>query len=96
MQNVRANGDALPVSWSEVTAAVKPTPEEPRPVVDMAKGAIFIMALRSWDLATEGSPTIIIFMSLKETINQFINIQHSILMLGPQGMVLDTGNKRIA
>lgn len=35
-------------------------------------------------------------MSLKETINQFINIQHSILMLGPQGMVLDTGNKRIA
>jgi len=58
--------ECLPVSWSEVTAAVKPTPEEPRPVVDMAKGAIFIIALKSWDLATEGSPTIIILMSLKE------------------------------
>jgi hypothetical protein len=29
-----------PVSGSIVTAAVKPTPDEPRPVVEMAKGAI--------------------------------------------------------
>ena len=30
-----------PLSWSVVTAAVKPTPEEPRPVVAMARGAVF-------------------------------------------------------
>lgn len=29
----------LPVSGSVVTAAVKPTPDEPRPVVGMARGA---------------------------------------------------------
>jgi hypothetical protein len=29
-----------PVSWSVVTAAVRPTPEEPRPVVAMALGAV--------------------------------------------------------
>lgn len=29
----------LPVSGSVVTAAVRPTPEEPRPVVGMARGA---------------------------------------------------------
>lgn len=57
----------LPVSWSLVTAAVRPTPEDPRPVVDMASGAMFIMARRSCDLATEGSPTIIKFTSLQNT-----------------------------
>lgn len=31
----------LPVSWSVVTAAVKPTPDEPRPVVGMARGAVW-------------------------------------------------------
>ena len=30
-----------PLSWSVVTAAVRPTPEEPRPVVAMARGAVF-------------------------------------------------------
>lgn len=30
----------LPVSWSVVTAAVRPTPEEPRPVVGIARGAV--------------------------------------------------------
>ncbi|KAF5811296.1 hypothetical protein HanXRQr2_Chr04g0179831 [Helianthus annuus] len=45
--------------------AVNPTPEEPRPVVEIASGAIFIIALRSCDFATEGSPTIIMLMSLK-------------------------------
>ena len=34
----------MPVSLSWVTAAVSPTPEEPRPVVETAKGATFIMA----------------------------------------------------
>jgi len=29
-----------PVSWSVVTAAVRPTPEEPLPVVGMARGAV--------------------------------------------------------
>jgi hypothetical protein len=30
-----------PVSLSVVTAAVRPTPEEPRPVVAIARGAVF-------------------------------------------------------
>lgn len=47
----------LPVSWSVVTAAVRPTPDEPRPVVGMALGAVQSTYRRSWDLATEGSPT---------------------------------------
>ncbi|KFM25075.1 hypothetical protein F751_1954, partial [Auxenochlorella protothecoides] len=46
-----------PVSASVVTAAVRPTPEEPRPVVDTDSGARFMTARRSWDLATPGSPT---------------------------------------
>jgi hypothetical protein len=48
-----------------VTVAIKPTPEDPHPVVDIVRAAIFMMALRSWDLATEGSPTIIMFISLQ-------------------------------
>lgn len=32
--------DVLPVSWSVVTAAVRPTPDEPRPVVGIALGAV--------------------------------------------------------
>ena len=46
----------LPVSWSVVTAAVRPTPEEPRPVVGMARGAVQSTYRSSWDLATDGSP----------------------------------------
>ena len=46
----------LPVSWSVVTAAVRPTPEEPRPVVGMARGAVHSTYRSSWDLATDGSP----------------------------------------
>lgn len=42
---------------SLVTAAVRPTPLLPRPVVDTAWGATFMTALSSWDLATPGSPT---------------------------------------
>lgn len=44
--SARAKGGAaddvrhVPVSWSVVTAAVRPTPEEPRPVVGMALGAV--------------------------------------------------------
>ena len=46
-----------PVSASMVTAAVRPTPEEPRPVVETLRGAMFMTARSSWDLATPGSPT---------------------------------------
>lgn len=49
--------ESMPVSLSWVTAAVSPTPEEPRPVVETAKGATFIMARSIWDFATPGSPT---------------------------------------
>merc|ERR1719219_978430 len=45
-----------PDSWSVVTAAVRPTPEEPRPVVVMARGAVCSTYLRSCDFATLGSP----------------------------------------
>ena len=38
-------------------AAVRPTPEEPRPVVLTASGATFMMARSSWLFATPGSPT---------------------------------------
>lgn len=31
----------IPVSWSVVTAAVRPTPDEPRPVVGIALGAVW-------------------------------------------------------
>ena len=48
----------LPVSWSVVTAAVRPTPEEPRPVVGMARGAVHSTYRSSWDLATDGSPVV--------------------------------------
>ena len=34
------NYPTSPVSLSVVTAAVRPTPEEPRPVVGMARGAV--------------------------------------------------------
>lgn len=46
----------IPVSWSVVTAAVRPTPDEPRPVVGMARGAVHSTYRRSCDLATDGSP----------------------------------------
>mmetsp|Transcript_54291 Transcript_54291/g.161199 ORF Transcript_54291/g.161199 Transcript_54291/m.161199 type:complete len:370 (-) Transcript_54291:499-1608(-) len=46
-----------PVSSSVVTAAVRPTPEEPLPVVDTASGAMRSTKRRSCDLAVEGSPS---------------------------------------
>jgi len=52
-----------PVSWSIVTAAVKPTPDEPLPVVFNASGAISRTCLKSYDLAVDGSPTIIKLIS---------------------------------
>lgn len=45
------------MSLSCVTAAVSPTPDEPRPVVLTASGATFMMARNICDLATPGSPT---------------------------------------
>ena len=42
-----------PLSESVVTAAVKPTPDEPRPVVATALGAVCSTYLNNCDLATE-------------------------------------------
>mmetsp|Transcript_7124 Transcript_7124/g.12162 ORF Transcript_7124/g.12162 Transcript_7124/m.12162 type:complete len:279 (-) Transcript_7124:698-1534(-) len=52
-----------PVSLSAVTAAVRPTPEDPRPVVLMASGARLSTKRSSCDLAVDGSPTISTLMS---------------------------------
>ena len=49
-------------------AAVSPTPEEPRPVVDTASGATFMTARNSWLLATPGSPTMRQFMSPRRCV----------------------------
>lgn len=57
-----------PVSWSVVTAAVRPTPELPRPVVGMARGAVPNTYRSSWDLATLGSPISSTFISLNNAI----------------------------
>lgn len=54
-----------PVSWSVVTAAVRPTPEEPRPVVVMARGAVWSTYRSNWDLATDGSPISRMLISLE-------------------------------
>jgi hypothetical protein len=51
------DGRAAPVSWSVVIAAVRPTPVDPLPLVEMARGATFMTARSSCDLATPGSPT---------------------------------------
>ena len=46
-----------------VTAAVRPTPELPRPVVLMASGAMESTKRSSWLLAVDGSPTSRMLMS---------------------------------
>lgn len=45
-----------PVRGSFMTAAVRPTPDEPLPVVYWLRAANRSMYDRSWDLATPGSP----------------------------------------
>mmetsp|Transcript_18826 Transcript_18826/g.64108 ORF Transcript_18826/g.64108 Transcript_18826/m.64108 type:complete len:342 (-) Transcript_18826:199-1224(-) len=45
-----------PVSVSRVTAAVRPAPELPRPVVYTPRGDTFTMCFSSWLFATPGSP----------------------------------------
>src|SRR4051812_620768 len=45
-----------PVIGSLVTAAVRPTPEEPLPVVYTARGEMLVTYRSSCDLATPGSP----------------------------------------
>lgn len=59
-----ASSRRSPVSWSLVTAAVKPTPLEPRPVVAIALGAVFNTYRNNCDLATLGSPISSTLMSL--------------------------------
>ena len=44
------------VTGSRCTAAVRPTPEEPLPVVYTARGEMWAMCFISWLLATPGSP----------------------------------------
>lgn len=52
-----------PVSLSLVTAAVRPTPELPRPVVAIASGAVPSTKRSICDFAVEGSPTMRMLMS---------------------------------
>jgi hypothetical protein len=52
-----------PVSRSVVTAAVKPTPELPLPVVAIASGAVPNTKRSSCDFAVDGSPTMSMLMS---------------------------------
>ena len=52
-----------PVYLSLITAAVKPTPVEPLPVVEIESGAIFIICLSNWDFPVDGSPISKIFIS---------------------------------
>ena len=54
-----------PVSGSVVTAAVKPTPDEPLPVVAIARGAVWRTYRNICDLAVDGSPINRTLMSLK-------------------------------
>lgn len=56
------------VSGSTVTAAVRPTPVDPRPVVEMASGAMSITDRSSCDFAVEGSPTIMTLMSPRRCV----------------------------
>lgn len=58
-----------PVSLSVVTAAVRPTPEDPRPVVVMARGAVCRTYRSNCDLATDGSPMSRMLMSLYDKMN---------------------------
>mmetsp|Transcript_5249 Transcript_5249/g.16456 ORF Transcript_5249/g.16456 Transcript_5249/m.16456 type:complete len:234 (-) Transcript_5249:477-1178(-) len=59
---------ASPVCVSRVTAAVRPTPDEPRPVVEMASGAMPRANRRICDFAVEGSPTISTLMSPRRCV----------------------------
>ena len=52
-----------PVSGSEVTAAVSPTPVDPLPVVETESGEIYIIKRSNYDFAVEGSPTISMLIS---------------------------------
>lgn len=62
-----------PVSWSEVTAAVNPTPDDPRPVVGIALGAVHSTYLNSCDFATLGSPMRRTLISLQYNKNYAIS-----------------------
>mmetsp|Transcript_31772 Transcript_31772/g.69993 ORF Transcript_31772/g.69993 Transcript_31772/m.69993 type:complete len:259 (-) Transcript_31772:722-1498(-) len=63
-----ASSRLSPVSGSTVTAAVRPTPVEPRPVVEMARGAMSSTARSSCDLAVDGSPTNMTLMSPRRCV----------------------------
>ena len=52
-----------PVSLSKITAAVKPTPEVPLPVVLITNGAIHKTLLNNYDFAVDGSPITKILIS---------------------------------
>jgi hypothetical protein len=52
-----------PVSLSVTTAAVRPTPLAPLPVVPIASYAVDITHLRIWLFAVPGSPTIKMLIS---------------------------------
>mmetsp|Transcript_116813 Transcript_116813/g.326785 ORF Transcript_116813/g.326785 Transcript_116813/m.326785 type:complete len:241 (-) Transcript_116813:696-1418(-) len=56
------------VAGSRIIAAVRPTPLEPRPVVLMARGAVFITKRSICDLPQEGSPTRSTLMSPRRCV----------------------------
>ncbi len=57
-----------------MTAAVKPTPEDPLPVVAIAKGAKFNTNRSICDFPTDGSPISKIFISLDILLSGKANI----------------------
>jgi hypothetical protein len=66
--------DSTLLTGSLLIAAVRPTPEEPLPVVYTPRGATDAIYLSSCDLATPGSPIKHILMSpLYEVINYMCN-----------------------
>jgi len=52
-----------PVSLSKITAAVRPTPDVPLPVVFITSGAIDKILLNNYDFAVDGSPITKILIS---------------------------------
>ena len=70
----------VPVSWSVVTAAVRPTPDDPRPVVAMARGAVcstylavnHLASLTSNENRTSGAN--LLFLPLREKPQKFAKI----------------------
>mmetsp|Transcript_46916 Transcript_46916/g.92908 ORF Transcript_46916/g.92908 Transcript_46916/m.92908 type:complete len:264 (-) Transcript_46916:910-1701(-) len=64
--------ETSPVALSRVTAAVRPTPLEPLPVVYTERGAILHTCFSNWLFATPGSPMKSVWMSPRIFMPSFI------------------------